>query len=32
VHHFQPQRPQELWMMMREMTLSRVEELLFGLA
>ncbi|MBV9838088.1 MAG: hypothetical protein JO156_08215 [Solirubrobacterales bacterium] len=27
LHHIQPQSPQELWVMMREVSLGRVEEL-----
>ena len=32
LHHIQPQRPQELRVMMREVLLGRVEEFLFGVA
>ena len=31
-HHVEPHRPEELWVMMCEVSLSRVEELLFGSA
>ena len=32
MHQIQPQRPEELWMMMREVSLSRFEQLLLGIA
>jgi hypothetical protein len=31
-HHVTPQCPEETWMMVSEVSLSRVEELLFGIA
>jgi hypothetical protein len=32
MHHFQLKRPQELWVMMGEMSLSRSEQLLLGVS
>jgi hypothetical protein len=32
IHQFQPQRPEELWMVSREVQLGRLIELLLGVA